>query len=166
MLEDQFYFQLLKCSNHQKRWINQRTIQIDVLPGQSKVLHDLDEHGPLSPKEIGKLCIVDKSTTTSLLNKMEKMNYIEKKNQNHDKRSILIHLTKLGKEKAKLVKQICLESDQFNFTRTFLKKNKREIISLLKQMIISLEKEDTLETQNNFAIGSIPKHIMSIAWDQ
>lgn len=61
---------------------------------------------PLSPKEIGKLCIVDKSTTTSLLNKMEKMNYIAKKNQNHDKRSIHIHLTKLGKEKAKLVKQI------------------------------------------------------------
>ena len=83
MLEDQFYFQLLKCSNHQKRWINQRTIQIDVLPGQSKVLQCLDEHGPLSPKEIGKLCIVDKSTTTSLLNKMEKMNYIEKKNQNN-----------------------------------------------------------------------------------
>ena len=84
MLEDQFHFQLLKCFNHQKRWINQRTIQIDVLPGQSKVLQCLDEHGPLSPKEIGKLCIVDKSTTTSLLNKMEKMNYIEKKNQNHD----------------------------------------------------------------------------------
>ena len=113
MLEDQFHFQLLKCFNHQKRWINQRTIQIDVLPGQSKVLQCLDEHGPLSPKEIGKLCIVDKSTTTSLLNKMEKMNYIEKKNQNHDKRSILIHLTKLGKEKAKLVKQVCLESNQF-----------------------------------------------------
>ena len=76
MLEDQFHFQLLKCFNHQKRWINQRTIQIDVLPGQSKVLQCLDEHGPLSPKEIGKLCIVDKSTTTSLLNKMEKMNGI------------------------------------------------------------------------------------------
>ena len=66
MLEDKFYHQLLKCFNHQKRWINQRTIQIDVLPGQSKVLQCLDEHGPLSPKEIGKLCIVDKSTTTSL----------------------------------------------------------------------------------------------------
>ena len=106
MLADQFHFQLLKCFNHQKRWINQRTIQIDVLPGQSKVLQCLEEHGPLSPKEIGKLCIVDQSTTTSLLNKMEKMNYIEKKNQNHDKRSICIHLTKLGKEKAQLVKQI------------------------------------------------------------
>ncbi|MFQ9072787.1 MAG: MarR family transcriptional regulator [Faecalibacillus faecis] len=35
----------------------------------------------MSPKEIGKLCIVDKSTTTSLLNKMEKMNYIERKSK-------------------------------------------------------------------------------------
>ena len=135
MLEDQFHFQLLKCFNHQKRWINQRTIQIDVLPGQSKVLQCLDEHGPLSPKEIGKLCIVDKSTTTSLLNKMEKMNYIEKKNQNHDKRSILIHLTKLGKEKAKLVKQVFLQG--------LSKKEQREIIHLLKQMNNTLEKEDT-----------------------
>ena len=134
MLEDQFHFQLLKCFNHQKRWINQRTIQIDVLPGQSKVLQCLDEHGPLSPK--------DKSTTTSLLNKMEKMNYIEKKNQNHDKRSILIHLTKLGKEKAKLVKQVCLESDQF-ILQGLSKKEQREIIHLLKQMNNTLEKEDT-----------------------
>ena len=110
MLEDQFHFQLLKCFNHQKRWINQRTIQIDVLPGQSKVLQCLDEHGPLSPKEIGKLCIVDKSTTTSLLNKMEKMNYIEKKTQNQDKRSIQIHLTKRGYEKALQVEKISNES--------------------------------------------------------
>ena len=84
MLENQFHFQLLKCFNQQKRWINQRTIQIDVLPGQSKILQCLDEYGPLSPKEIGNLCIIDKSTTTSLLNKMEKMVYIEKKSQDHD----------------------------------------------------------------------------------
>ena len=118
MLEDQFHFQLLKCFNHQKRWINQRTIQIDVLPGQSKVLQCLDEHGPLSPKEIGK------------------------KNQNHDKRSILIHLTKLGKEKAQLVKQICLESNHF-ILQGLSKKEQREIIHLLKQMNNTLEKEDT-----------------------
>ena len=141
MLVDQFHFQLLKCFNHQKRWINQRTIQINVLPGQSKILQCLDEYGPLTPKEIGKLFIVDKSTTTSLLNKMEKMNYIEKKNQNHDKRSILIHLTKLGKEKTQLVKQICLESNQFILQR-LSKKEQQEIINLLKQINDTLEKED------------------------
>ena len=142
MLEDKFYHQLLKCFNQQKRWINQQTNQIDVLPGQSKFLLCLKEYGPLSPKELGNHCCIDKSTTTTLLNKMEKMNYIEKKNQNHDKRSILIHLTKLGKEKAKLVKQICLESDQF-ILQGLSKKEQREIIHLLKQMNNTLEKEDT-----------------------
>ena len=141
MLADQFHFQLLNCFNHQKRWINQRTTQINVLPGQSKILQCLDEYGPLTPKEIGKLCIVDKSTTSSLLNKMEKMNYIEKKNQNHDKRSIQIHLTPLGKEKAQLVKQICLESDQF-ILQGLSKKEQQEIINLLKQINDTLEKED------------------------
>ena len=72
MLADQFHFQLLKCFNHQKRWINQRTTQINVLPGQSKILQCLDEYGPLTPKEIGKLCIVDKSTTSSLLIKWKR----------------------------------------------------------------------------------------------
>lgn len=141
MLEDQFHFQLLKCFNHQKRWINQRTIQIDVLPGQSKILQCLDEYGPLTPKEIGKLCIVDKSTTTSLLNKMEKMHYIEKKNQNHDKRSIQIHLTTLGKEKTQLVKQICQESNQVPL-QSLSKIEQKEIIDILKKINDSLEKED------------------------
>nr|WP_317999859.1 MarR family transcriptional regulator [uncultured Faecalibacillus sp.] len=141
MLEDQFHFQLLKCFNHQKRWINQRTIQIDVLPGQSKILQCLDEYGSLTPKEIGKLCIVDKSTTTSLLNKMEKMHYIEKKNQNHDKRSIQIHLTTLGKEKTQLVKQICQESNQV-LLQSLSKKEQKEIIDILKKINGSLEKED------------------------
>ncbi len=141
MLEDQFHFQLLKCFNHQKRWINQRTIQIDVLPGQSKILQCLDEYGPLTPKEIGKLCIVDKSTTTSLLNKMEKMHYIEKKNQNHDKRSIQIHLTTLGKEKTQLVKQICQESNQV-LLQSLSKIEQKEIIDILKKINDSLEKED------------------------
>ena len=50
MLEDKFYHQLLKCFNQQKRWINQQTNQIDVLPGQSKFLLCLKEYGPLSPK--------------------------------------------------------------------------------------------------------------------
>ena len=141
MLEDKFYHQLLKCFNQQKRWINQQTNQIDVLPGQSKFLLCLKEYGPLSPKELGNHCCIDKSTTTTLLNKMEKMNYIEKKNQNHDKRSILIHLTKLGKEKTQLVKQICLESDQFILQR-LSKKEQQEIINLLKQINDTLEKED------------------------
>ena len=51
-------------------------------------------------------------------------------------------IAKLGKEKAQLVKQICLESDHF-ILQGLSKKEQREIISLLKQMNNTLEKEDT-----------------------
>ena len=40
--------------------------------GKSKFLLCLKEYGPLSPKELGNHCCIDKSTTTTLLNKMEK----------------------------------------------------------------------------------------------
>lgn len=133
MLEEQFHFQLLKCFHQQKRWINQRTTQIGVLPGQSKVFQILYEYGPLSPKEIGNICNIDKSTTTSLLNKMEKMEYIKKENQNHDKRSIQILLTQLGQEKAKLVNEICEESDKV-ILQKIPKDKRKEIIQLLQQI--------------------------------
>ena len=94
MLEDKFYHQLLKCFNQQKRWINQQTNQIDVLPGQSKFLLCLKEYGPLSPKELGNHCCIDKSTTTTLLNKMEKMIILKRKLKTRINSSIQIHLTK------------------------------------------------------------------------
>ena len=144
MLEEQFHFQLLKCFNQQKRWINQRTTQIGVLPGQSKVLQCLYEYGPLSPKEIGNICIIDKSTTTSLLNKMEKMKYIKKENQNHDKRSIQITLTQLGQEKAKLVKEICKESDEV-MLKKIPKEKRKDMIQLLQLM----NQEESGETDGN-----------------
>ena len=53
-----------------------------------------------------------------------------------------IQAAKLGKEKAKLVKQVCLESNQF-ILQGLSKKEQREIIHLLKQMNNTLEKEDT-----------------------
>ena len=126
MLEDKFYHQLLKCFNQQKRWINQQTNQIDVLPGQSKFLLCLKEYGPLSPKELG--------------NKMEKMNYIEKKTQNQDKRSIQIHLTKRGYEKALQVEKISNESEQL-FLSTLSKEDQVKIIQLLKQINLFMEGE-------------------------
>lgn len=140
MLEDQFNFQLLKCFYQQKRDINQKTNQIDVLPGQSKFLLCLKEYDSLSPKELGNLCCIDKSTTTTLLNKMEKMNYIEKKNQNQDKRSIQIHLTKLGYEKAIQVERICKESNQY-FLSSLSKEDQIKIIQLLKQINSFMEGE-------------------------
>ena len=59
MLEDKFYHQLLKCFNQQKRWINQQNkYKLMSYLGKVKFLLCLKEYGPLSPKELGNLCVV------------------------------------------------------------------------------------------------------------
>ena len=69
-----------------------------------------------------------------------KMNYIEKKTQNQDKRSIQIHLTKRGYEKALQVEKISNESEQL-FLSTLSKEDQVKIIQLLKQINLFMEGE-------------------------
>ena len=71
---------------------------------------------------------------------MEKMNYIEKKTQNQDKRSIQFHLTKRGYEKALQVEKISNESEQL-FLSTLSKEDQVKIIQLLKQINLFMEGE-------------------------
>ena len=139
MLEEQFHFQLLKCFNQQKKIITRKTSKLDVLPGQSKVLLCLYKQGALSAKEIGDYCIIDKSTTTTLLKKMEKMGYIEKKNDKQDKRALSIQLTTLGLDKAKQVKEICEESNQ-EILNVLTTNEQVEILRLLKKLNDAFEK--------------------------
>ncbi len=139
MLEEQFHFQLLKCFNQQRKLITRKTAKLDVLPGQSKVLLCLYEQGSLSAKEIGDYCIIDKSTTTTLLKKMEKMGYIEKKNDKQDKRALSIQLTTLGLDKAKQVKEICEESNQ-EILNVLTTNEQVEILRLLKKLNDAFEK--------------------------
>lgn len=62
-------------------------------------------------KEISlKLC-VDKTTTTKVLKKLDKLTYIKKKQQDSDKRSYAIHLTKKGKMTAEKIFPILEEID-------------------------------------------------------
>lgn len=139
MLEEQFHFQLLKCFNQQRKLITRKTAKLDVLPGQSKILLCLYEQGALSAKEIGDYCVIDKSTTTTLLKKMEKMGYIEKKNDKQDKRALSIQLTTLGLDKAKQVKEICEESNQ-EILNILTTNEQVEILRLLKKLNDAFEK--------------------------
>lgn len=50
-----------------------------LMPGQPKILEYLWFHDGASQKDIGQKCIIDKSTVTSLLKRMENWNSFEKK---------------------------------------------------------------------------------------
>lgn len=139
-MDTELHFQILKCFNLFKHCINPKMSKLDILPGQSKVLQCLNIYGALSPKEIGQYCKIDKSTTTSLINKMLKMDYIQKEASLSDKRSFVLYLTDLGKQKAKESIRFCHEVNQ-KALRQLTQEEKKQLFILLHKVNESLEDE-------------------------
>lgn len=74
--------------------------------GQPKILDFLLEHDGAEQKEIAQGCHIEPGTLTSLLNRMEKNDLIERRMLHGNRRSFYIFLTDNGKKKADIVKQI------------------------------------------------------------
>ena len=75
--------------------------------GQPKVLDYLKYHDGANQKEIAAGCHIEAGSLTSILNRMEEKNLIERKILNGNRRSYHIFLTEQGKESIKLI------SDEF-----------------------------------------------------
>lgn len=109
----------------------QDTSRIDLLPGQPKVLECLREQDGLSPREIGTLCCIDKSTMTSLLAKMERQNLIFRSDNPKDRRAIHIWLTPLGRSRAEQVAGICRRTDELA-QKNLTESQQKELLHLLQ----------------------------------
>lgn len=84
-----------------------------LMPGHPKILEYLWFHDGASQKDIGQKCIIDKSTVTSLLKRMEKLELIRKETRPDDQRGVSIFLTKKGWEKAKRIREVIYGLDDF-----------------------------------------------------
>ena len=134
MLNSELHFLLLRCFHNSNKQIVRQTASLNLLSGQPKILECLWEQNGQSPKEIGLRCILDKSTITSLLNKMEEQGLIFRKAQTDDRRSVKIFLTEEGWKKAGEVKKICEKTDEFAL-RNFTPEQKQQLIQLLNQLL-------------------------------
>lgn len=138
MLDSELHFLLLKCFHCSQRMIVQQTALLGLCPGQPKILECLYEKDGQTPKDIGKKCVLDKSTMTSLLKKMEIQGLIYRKEQSEDKRSVQILLTELGREKAENVANICRHVDRIAFENTSLDQQ-QELVKLLSNVLFNFE---------------------------
>ncbi|PST47705.1 MarR family transcriptional regulator [Bifidobacterium callitrichos] len=82
-----------------------------LLPGQPKILECLGERDGRTAKEICAECILDKSTMTGLLARMERRGLIRREANEEDRRSYRVFLTDLGREQLKHVTAITSGSD-------------------------------------------------------
>lgn len=100
--------------------------------GQPKILDYLKNHNGASQKEIALGCHIEPASLTSVLNRMEEKQIIERKMKNGNRRTYYIFLTKTGKELQLIVEHLFLqiedtafadisESEKNQFMKTFQK---------------------------------------------
>lgn len=138
MLDTELHFLLLKCFHCSQRMIVQQTALLGLCPGQPKILECLYEKDGQTPKDIGKKCVLDKSTMTSLLKKMEIQGLIYRKEQSEDKRSVRIFLTESGREKAEKVVNICRQTDRVAFENIPLDQQ-QQLVKTLGNVLFNYE---------------------------
>lgn len=101
-------------SFHYMSMVNHMTVQKKLMEqlkdtgltlGQPKVLDYLKDHDGVSQKEIAAGCLIEAGSLTSILNRMEEKDLIERKMLNGNRRTFHIFMTESGKKNQKLVEE-------------------------------------------------------------
>lgn len=106
----------------------------ELIPSHGNILTTLYENGDKMPlNEIAKRIGRDKSTVTSLVNKLVGLGYVEKVAGQQDKRVTFIQLTNRGHELKPRFDQISSQVYETAY-RGFSPEEKEQFLSLLKRM--------------------------------
>ena len=104
-MDDSFHY--LSMINHmtvQKKLMEQLS-DTGLTLGQPKVLDYLKDHDGASQKEIAAGCLIEAGSLTSILNRMEEKDLIEKKNAQWKPSYFHIFMTESGRKNQKLVEE-------------------------------------------------------------
>ncbi len=106
----------------------------DIVPSYGNILTVLyDYNKSLSMKEIGALLGKEKSTITTLVNKLEKLGYVSKVKGIGDQRTTHVCLTEKGLSIEKTFAEISAEVQNVAYNN-FTLEEKKELLRLLKKL--------------------------------
>ena len=140
MLDQEVHFLLLRAFHHSHKCITRRTQALGLCPGQPKILEYLLEHDGCIARDICEGCVLDKSTMTSLLGRMERQGLIVKEDSPLDRRAAAVRLTEEGRSMAEAVKAIFREVDARTL-QNIPEAEQRQLTRLLQTVISNLEEE-------------------------
>ena len=140
MLNEELHVLLLRAFHHCNKRIVQRTSRLPLLPGQPKILEYVEENNGCIAKDICRGCVLDKSTMTSLLTRMEREGLLVKSGRSADRRAYHIFLTPKGEQAAREVKRIFSETDEKAF-QGISASERAGFLSTLNKIIANLEDE-------------------------
>jgi len=135
-LENQLCFPLYTASRLVVRSYTPLLNKLGITYPQYLVLLVLWEHNALAVTQITKLLLLDTSTLTPLLKRLEKIGYITRKRSTTDERVVMIELTEAGD---KLRNEACMIPEQLvaglNFTNEELAELYRLLYKYIRQSV-------------------------------
>ena len=105
-LENQLCFPIYLCSKEIIRNYSKYLNKINLTYTQYIVMMYFWEEGSSNVKEIGKTLLLDSSTLTPLLKKLELKGYLKREKNTGDERNLVITLTKKGESLKEMAKDI------------------------------------------------------------
>ena len=141
MYESSYHYLLM--SNH---LILQKNVMAILKPlglsaGQPKVLDHLRHHDGVSQKEIAHACHIEPASLTSILNRMEKQDMIERRILNGNRRSYHIFLTEYGKKLSKSIEEAFLSLEEEVFLG-ISDKEKAQFLNTFEKLYKNITKKE------------------------
>ncbi len=125
-----------------------RIKDIELTPGQPKVLEYLMYHDGAVQKEIAGFCHIEPATITSVLAGMEKNGLIVRKNLNGNRRSLYVYLTEKGRLLAGQTGEYFKEIESMALSG-FDEKETKLLVSLLTRMNDNMHGKEEMNYEKN-----------------
>ena len=138
-LKNQLCFPIYLCAKEITRKYSKYLEKFDLTYTQYIVMMYFWEKKESNVKEIGDVLLLDSSTLTPLLKKLQTKGYIERTRSNLDERNLIITLTKKGEELKDKVCKIPIAMGQCINIDT---KEAETLYKLMYKILMNVEKED------------------------
>lgn len=137
-LENQLCFPIYLCAKEITRHYTPYLEKLDLTYTQYIVMLYLWEKGSTNIKDLGKVILLDSSTLTPLLKKLESKGYILRERSKLDERNLSITLTKKGESlKDKAIEIPKKMGECINLSE----KEAKTLYDLIYKVLINVEKE-------------------------
>ena len=131
--EECIFFQLAKANQAGARFWLKKVSALHLTAVQGMVIRFLYDNDRLTSSELGKKTELDSATLTGVLDRLEAGEFIERRQNPEDRRSIRIHLTEKGRAAGETVTRL-MEEANAEFLREFNASEEVALRSLLARI--------------------------------
>ena len=160
MQKEQIRKIMLRTELKRKKMVRPKLLELGLTVGQGqpRILECLQKKEAMTQKQLSDCCVMDTTTMSRTLDRMQETGLLERKANPSCRRSFLITLTEEGMEKAQTVSKIFAEADEAMFSG-ISQEERMQFYHILQKIESNLDKiaegAETGRTENEHNVKSM-----------